>query len=36
VKIVDSKGSEIFNKTLELTKFGSFSSSLPLDKNVAL
>ena len=36
VKIFDSKNNEIFNKTLDITKFWSFNSSIPLDKNVPL
>ncbi|MFA6458507.1 MAG: Ig-like domain-containing protein [Patescibacteria group bacterium] len=36
VKINDAKGNEIYNKTLNLTQFGSFSDELPLDSAAAL
>ncbi|MBU1089488.1 Ig-like domain-containing protein [Patescibacteria group bacterium] len=36
VKIEDSKGNEIYNKTLDFTEFGSFSDELPLDVEAAL
>ena len=36
VKIMDSKENKVYDKTLELTEFGSFSDEIPLDSEAAL